>query len=176
MIFGLAVVVGLIVGRLAGGSLDALSSTRLRLAPLAVLGLLVQLVLFTDPVARVVGDAGPIIYTASTAAVFVAVLANLRLIGLPIVALGGALNLAAIVANGGFMPADPGALVAAGMSPAEAYSNSAVVADPALRPLTDVYAIPASLPLANVFSAGDVLIAVGVGVAVAGAMRGPRSA
>lgn len=176
MIFGLAVVVGLIVGRFAGGSVDAVSSTRLRLAPLAILGLLIQLVLFTEPVARVVGDAGPVVYTASTGAVFVAVLANLRLSGLPIVALGAFLNLAAIVANGGFMPADPAALVVAGMSPAEAYSNSAVVADPLLRPLTDVYAIPASVPLANVFSVGDVLIGIGVAVAIAAAMRGRRSA
>ena len=33
---------------------------------------------------------------------------------------------------------------------------------PALQPLTDIFAVPAWVPLANVFSVGDVLIAVGV--------------
>ena len=58
------------------------------------------------------------------------------------------------------MPADPGALDIAGLPPGD-HANSVVLADPALRPLTDIFAIPAWLPMANVFSVGDVLIAVG---------------
>jgi hypothetical protein len=43
--------------------------------------------------------------------------------------------------------------------------------EPALRPLTDVFAIPSAVPLANVFSIGDVLIGLGLATAIALAMR-----
>ena len=61
-----------------------------------------------------VGDAGPAIYVASTAAVFVAVLRNIRVPGVAVIAVGAGCNLAAIVANGGWMPADPAALASIG--------------------------------------------------------------
>ena len=64
-----------------------------------------QIVLFSGPVSERIGDAGPPIYVASTALVLVAVLGNLRIPGMALVALGAACNLAAIVANGGYMPA-----------------------------------------------------------------------
>ena len=101
-------------------------------------------------------------------------LRNMAVPGLPIVALGALSNFLAIVANGGYMPASAGALAALGKSPAAGYSNSAVVADPALAPLTDVFALPARLPFANVFSIGDVLIGVGVAAAIVVAMRAWR--
>jgi hypothetical protein len=48
--------------------------------------------------------------------------------------------------------------------------------DPALRPLTDIFALPAWLPFANVFSIGDVLIGLGVVVVIALGMRtAPRA-
>lgn len=46
--------------------------------------------------------------------------------------------------------------------------------NPVLRPLTDIFAIPAGLPLANVFSIGDVLIGIGIAAVLALAMRRPR--
>ncbi len=113
-------------------------------------------------------------YVASTAVVLVALLRNVAQPGLPIVALGAVSNFLAIVANGGYMPASAGALAALGKVHGNEFSNSAVVADPALAPLTDVFAMPAGLPFANVFSIGDVLIAIGIGVAIAVAMRAWR--
>ena len=87
---------------------------------------------------------------------------NLWIPGVPLVALGGGLNLAAITANGGVMPADPDAVRRAGLPLEHAdYINSAIVAHPRLAPLGDVFAVPAAFPLHNVFSIGDVLIAVG---------------
>ena len=56
------------------------------------------------------------------------------------------------------------------------YSNSVVATAPALRPLTDLYALPAAFPLANVFSVGDVLIGIGVAATIAFAMRARRPA
>lgn len=167
----LAIPVGIVLGWLSGGRIDGLARLQFHWAALAVAGLLVQVVIFTQAGARLVGAAGPPLYVASTAAVFLAVARNLRLTGLPIVALGALSNLAAIAANGGFMPADAGALAAAGFDGPGVGTNSTVLADPALRPLTDIYAIPAWIPLANVFSVGDVLIGVGVAIAIATAMR-----
>ena len=61
------------------------------------------------------------------------------------------------------MPADPAALTALGAAHPTAYSNSTIVPDPVLAPLTDIFALPTWVPFSNVFSIGDVLIGVGVG-------------
>jgi hypothetical protein len=169
-----AIPVGILAGLLVGGRLDNLSAFRFRWGALAVAGLLVQVALFTEAGHAAAGGLAPSIYTLSTLAVFVAVLRNIRLPGMALVALGAISNLAAIAANGGAMPADPTALAAAGL-PAEDHLNSIVLAEPALRPLTDIFALPAWLPFANVFSVGDVLIAVGIVIAIAAAMRRPAS-
>jgi hypothetical protein len=166
-----AIPVGILVGLLSGGRLERLGDLRVRWAWLAVAGLVAQVILFAEPVASAVGDVGPVVYVASTAAVLVAVLRNWRITGMPIVALGAASNLLAIAANGGVMPASPEAAAAIGMSLGDDFSNSVIMADPALRPLTDIFALPVWLPLANVFSIGDVLIGVGLVVVIAAGMR-----
>jgi hypothetical protein len=166
-----AIPVGIVAGLLAGGRLDGLSALHFRWAPLAIAGLLVQLVLFALPTGEALTAIGPAVYVGSTAAVLVALLVNVRLPGLALVAAGAASNLLAIVANGGAMPVRAETLAAAGLDPHEGFSNSVVTADPMLEPLTDVFAIPAGVPLANVFSIGDLLIAVGIAVAIAVAMR-----
>jgi hypothetical protein len=166
--------VGLIAGAVAGGRLEGLARIQFRWAPLALAALLVQVVQFDPAGGQVIGALGPAVYVASTLLVLVVVLRNIRVTGLPIVAAGAASNLAAIVANGGYMPADPGAIALAGLKPTQGPTNSVVLADPALRPLTDIFAIPAGVPFSNVFSVGDVLVGVGVAVAIAAAMRAAR--
>ncbi len=168
-----AIPAGIIAGFLAGGHLDGLIALRFRWAWLAIGGLLVQVVLFTELGDRLAGDLGPAIYVGSTLAVLLALLRNVRLPGMALAAAGSVANLAAIVANGGAMPADLGALRLAGFDGPGDHTNSVVLAQPALRPLTDIFAVPAGIPLANVFSVGDVLIAVGVAWAIAAAMRRP---
>ena len=169
-----AIPAGILVGMAIGGRLERLSTFRFRWGALAVLGLLVQVVLFTDAGHAAAGALGPWVYVASTLAVFAAVVRNIRLPGIPLVALGSISNLAAIIANGGAMPADPAALAAAGLPPDD-HLNSVVLAEPALRPLTDIFAIPAGLPFANVFSVGDVLIFDGIFWTVAATMRRPAA-
>jgi hypothetical protein len=83
-----------------------------------------------------------------------------------IVALGTALNLAAIMANGGVMPASAHALHVAGIRPAPDFANSAAVAHPRLLALGDILAVPKPWPLHNAYSIGDVCIAVGVLIVV----------
>ncbi len=169
-----AIVIGLVIGKLAGGSIGALGEMRIRWSGLILGGLVFQVVLFSGPVADRVGDLGPILYVVSTAVVLGAVLRNWEITGLPIVVVGALSNAAAIVANGGFMPASPGALAALGRSFPATYSNSSIVPHPALEPLTDIFAVPPPLPFANVFSIGDVQIAVGVAVVIALGMRRRR--
>jgi hypothetical protein len=167
-----AMPIGLAAGLLAGGRLGRLGQLELRWAPLAVLGLAVQAVVFFGPVADRVGAMGVPLYVSSTVLVLVAVLRNMALPGMALVAVGAAANLAAIVANGGYMPASAAALAALGKDIGSGYSNSAILPDPALAPLTDLFTMPGWLPFANVFSVGDVLIFMGVALALAAALHG----
>jgi len=171
-----AVVIGLIVGLVLRGKLAGLASLEFRWAPLAIAGFAVQIALFSGPIGDRVGVLGPAIYVASTGLVLLVVLRNVRISGLAVVAVGAASNLAAIVVNGGYMPASPSAAVAAGRSVASTYSNSAIVESAALAPLTDIFALPRWLPLSNVFSIGDVFIGLGIVVAIVVAMRSGRRA
>lgn len=167
-----AIPLGLVAGFLTGGRLDRLSSVPFHWAWLAMAGLLVQVVLFSGAVEGLLGGGvGSAIYVASTAAVLVAVVRNVRLAGMPLVIAGAASNLLAIVTNGGVMPTTVEALRAAGLDPTDGFSNSAIVADPAVAPLTDIFALPPWVPFANVFSVGDVLIALGVALVIAVGMR-----
>ena len=167
-----AIPIGLALGFALGGKPAGLARLEFRWPWLLMAGLFVQVVLFTDFVAARIGDAGPAIYVASTAAVFAGVLRNVRIPGMALVALGAASNLVAIVANGGYMPAGAGAMAALGKTDPTIYSNSTVVARPALEPLTDVFALPAWIPFANIFSVGDLVIGLGVVVVIAASMRG----
>ena len=176
MIILVAIPIGILVGLLVRGNVGNLSGFRFGWAWVAVAGLLIQVALFTQAGDAIAGSAGPAIYVASTAAVFLAVLRNVRLPGMAVVALGSISNLAAIVANGGFMPADAGALTAAGFVDAGSHTNSVVLEHPALQPLTDIFAIPAGIPFANVYSVGDVLIGVGIVILIATLMRRPLAA
>jgi hypothetical protein len=79
-----------------------------------------------------------------------------------VIAVGGGLNLVAVAANGGVMPESSWATTVAGLVHRGAgFENSSVVDHPRFAFLGDVLAIPKSLPLANVFSVGDVLLLVG---------------
>ncbi len=165
-----AIVVGIVAGYLVGGRFERLASMPFRFAPVVIGALAVQLLIF-GPLDQLVGDAGPPLYLGSTVAALLAVAANLRIPGLVLVVAGTASNLTAIVANGGIMPADAGAIAIAGLDHRPGFSNSAVLESPALRPLTDIFAIPEAVPFANVFSIGDLLIGVGIAIAIAWGMR-----
>ncbi len=176
-----AVLAGLLIGLVTRGSATRLGDLRFAWAPLIVAGMMIQLLLFSTPLGDALGPWAVIAYGASNIAVLIAVGRNLAIPGLWVVLVGGASNLLAISVNGGYMPANPAALAALGRVPNEEFSNSSVVANAVLWPLTDLFAMPAWLPMANIFSVGDVLIGVGAAIAVVAAMHGrgplaPRSA
>jgi hypothetical protein len=167
-----AIPVGVVVGLILGGRLERLSRIRFQWAPLALVGLVIQVLLFSTTVAdSLTGGVGEAIYVASTGMVLIAVWRNLAIPGLAVVAAGAISNLVAVVANGGVMPTTTEALATAGLGAEAGFSNSAVLDDPALSPLTDIFAIPAGLPLANVFSIGDVLIGLGIVLTIVLGMR-----
>jgi hypothetical protein len=172
-----SIVAGLLVGRLLGGRVGNLEHVRFAWWPLALAGLAVQLVLFAEPVAQRVGAEGPVIYVASTLVVLVALLRNLSLPGLAIVALGALLNLVPVVANGGAMPSSPEAWLALnGVAelPVSHFSNSVLIGPGTHFPyLGDIFVWPRPLPLANAFSIGDAVIALGAIVFLTLAMRPP---
>jgi Family of unknown function (DUF5317) len=113
-----------------------------------------------SPVGRLVGSARPAWLPTPSWAAGSSPTATCP--GLLLVGSGGTLNAIAIVANGLVMPASPSALARAGLpATLDRFTNSVAVADPALAALGDVWAIPSGLPLAGVFSAGDVVIALG---------------
>jgi hypothetical protein len=166
-----AIPIGLIAGLLVGGRIDNLATIRFRLAPLAVIALAIQLVLFSSLADGLATEVVRVTYVLSTALVVLVVLANVRLAGVSLIVAGALCNLAAVAANGGLMPASPGALASLGFG-VGGHTSSILVDHPALEILTDQFALPAWLPLANVFSVGDVVIGIGVAVAIAAAMRG----
>ena len=169
-----AIPIGIVAGVVLGGRVDRLANLQFRWPWLALGGLLVQAALFTEAGFAAAGSLAPAIYVISTAAVLVAVVRNWAMPGMVVVALGALANLAAILANGGSMPADPAALATAGLA-AGGHTNSVVLDHPALQPLTDIFAVPAWVPFANVFSVGDVLIALGIGIAIVATMRAARA-
>lgn len=170
-----ALPIGILAGLVARGSFAGLAHLSFRWGWVIMAGLLVQVVLFEGPVAAAVGDVGAILYVGSTAMVLAAIVANARTPGVPLVALGAALNLLVIVANGGYMPASAEAYAAAGIVPPDGYSNTKVIAEPVLAPLSDFIVLPPWLPLANVISLGDLVIAAGTAATIALAMRSRAS-
>jgi hypothetical protein len=172
-----SIAAGLVVGRVLGGRVRNLEHVHFVWWQLALAGLLVQLVLFADPVQERVGAEGPVIYVLSTLAVLVALLRNLRQPGLAVIAVGALLNLIPILANGGYMPSSPEVwqeLTGSPTLPVEHYSNVVLIGPSTAFPfLGDIFAFPRPLPLATAFSLGDAVIAVGAVIFLVRAMRQP---
>jgi hypothetical protein len=167
-----AVLAGLVIGLVSGGSVARLGELHFTWAPLIVVGTLVQVLLFSTTVGDALGAAAPAVYVASNVAVLIAVWKNRAIPGLLVVLVGGAANLLVIVANGGYMPVSHDALVAIGRAARDGYVNARSVDGAVLGPLTDQFAMPAWLPMANIFSVGDVLIGVGAAIVIVAAMHG----
>jgi hypothetical protein len=150
---------------LAGGHLSAFTKKTIRWTP-AIFGALGLQVLITSAFPDGTPALHRLLHLASYCLAGAFIWANRSLPGMLIVGLGGLCNLVAITANLGVMPASRHAERLAGIATDSGYANSAAVAHPRLLFLGDVFAIPKSWPLHNVFSIGDVIIAVGVGIVV----------
>jgi Family of unknown function (DUF5317) len=169
-----ALIAGLGAGLLAGGRLRNLERLRIVGPWLVVVALLLQMAAFSPLGARLGHPADIVLHFASYGLLAWFVGLNRHSLGVLIAGLGLGLNLAAIAANGGFMPASRAALMTAGVLYAgESHHNSGLIgAGTHLSFLGDVFSVPSWVPAANVFSIGDVLIAVGVALLLAVTMRG----
>ena len=149
----------------------AFTWTRLRrLAELSIqhvwlvwLALVTQILLFGSLGHRIPATASATIHLGTYALAGAWLWINRRLPGGRLIALGTALNLTAIAANDGAMPANMTAWRRSGLPEIapEVFTNSRALSSPRLAFLGDVFYVPASWPLSNVFSIGDVLIVVG---------------
>jgi len=183
MVLALPLVIGVVAALPFGGRVRNLGAARFHWLRLAYVALAFQVAAFPGgslpwrtPDAAAVG-----LWIASDLLLAAVVLRNVRSPGVALIAAGLASNLLAVVANGGHMPALPQALADAGLHYTRSM-NSELMAHPALPWLVDRWAAPDWIPLANIFSVGDVAIAVGgfvVGLCLTGARvpgRRPRPA
>jgi hypothetical protein len=163
MIIPVAAVLAVLAPMLLGGSPARMAGLRLRYAGWVAAALAVQVLIL-----ELLSGPESVLQAAHVATYVVAVgflLANARVPGLWLVGLGTLSNGVTITINGGTLPARAGALEAAGIDVTQpGFVNSGVVSNAHLPWLGDVFAIPAPLPLANVFSVGDVLIIAGIAV------------
>jgi hypothetical protein len=174
MLLGLAFLVCLITVPLARGRLTRLADVELRRVWLAPLGIAIQIMII-EVVPAGTAHVHEAIHMVSYVILGAFCWSNRRIPGMPLVLLGGALNFIAIAANGGVMPADPE--LARHFAGSQEFVNSGAMADPNLLFLGDIFSTPASWPLYNVFSVGDIVIVLGVLLAlhgVSGSRLAPR--
>jgi hypothetical protein len=180
MVLVLSIVLALIIGWATGGSIMNVTRVHFRWLPVVVVAALIQVLIFTPILGReeLIHRAGPYIYIGTVLATLTVILLNRHIPGMKIVAIGAALNALVIIANGGFMPSPASELHNAGkltkvesteQTPGSDYvlSNSVIADDDTrLRFLGDVMSIPRGIPMANVISIGDIVLALGIAVTV----------
>jgi hypothetical protein len=101
------------------------------------------------------------LHLVSYALVVAFLVANRRLAGMRLVALGTGLNVLAITVNGGVMPANAAAVRISGIDTSGGFDNSAAIAHAHLAFLGDVIPVPGPWPIGNVLSVGDLVIFAG---------------
>lgn len=163
----LSLAIATTLGVLLGGRLSRLSEMKLRWGPLALLGLMLQLVNPPGrwPLAMLL--ASFVLLTAFT-------IVNIRIAGFAVILAGVALNFAVIAMNGG-MPVARDAVIASGqagtltpLTEHRGVKHHLAGPDDRLLFLGDVIAIPA--PLSQVISIGDIFTYGGVTVVIAASM------
>jgi hypothetical protein len=162
MALALPLLGGLALAPLLGGRWGRVADLRPRLLWVFYAAIALQLIAFPFAALpwRTSDRAGIVLWLCSYALFMLGAGGNLRLPGVPLIGAGMLLNLSAILANGGHMPALPAALRAAGLHFTHS-RNSTALPSPNLYWLVDRWAAPSWVPWANVFSIGDVLIAAG---------------
>jgi len=155
----------LVIALARGGRLDRLVNLPVRWLWLFFIPLLLQLVIFT-PLVKLIGNGEtwvPLVHIASLLLAALALALNRHLPGVSWIAAGLTLNLIVIALNGGLMPVSAAARQFAGQAPLHGSANNVILMTPdtVLWFLGDILPLPAWLPLANVYSIGDVLVTLG---------------
>ncbi len=185
--FLVAVVVSVAIALLRGGRPDRLASFPFRHVWLVFAAFGVQLVMHLPFFTRMslVQEIAPYLYSSAYYLLLVCFALNWRAPGVVWLAGGCLANLAVIMANGGRMPVDGEALVAMGcqawrdlFASGASLTNSLVGPGTRLPWLADVLIGSPPFSKPTLFSAGDILLAIGVFILVQRTMvaAGPRPA
>jgi hypothetical protein len=184
MILLAATLLAFIVGLLSGGKLGRLAHLPLRLPWLVLLAIAIQFYVIWTPPAMAPPllsiPTGLLILSYLMLLIFVWI--NRRIAGMWAVGLGLLLNLTVMLANGGYMPITPEAVIAVGhqhevrsMEAGARLTGAKDVLLPRdqtkLWPLSDVFVVARPFPIPSVFSAGDVAVALGVFILVLTALH-----
>jgi len=167
-----AIVASIVIALIRGGKLIGLAQIDFRHGWLAMLALAAQIATMVMPIdaGGTVGALRTGLVVGSYVLLVLVIGLNYRVAGLSIVGLGMALNLVAMLANGGYMPVTPQALQRAGLeylAPAAETGSLVEASKDILLPremthlwiLSDVLVIPP--PVGIVLSIGDLLLALG---------------
>jgi hypothetical protein len=179
-IYTLGIIVGLGIGWMRRGSLVALGRTPFRLAWLLLISFAAN-----SYIVRMDLDlpwwVGPL-HLGAYALALAVLLVNRRLPGVPLLALGLAMNVLVIALNGGMMPQapqtlqvmHPGKTFAIGQHPPKTKTIVLPREQTRLWWLSDVLVTPSWSPLRTVASVGDVVIVLGLAWTVQGLMQPGR--
>ncbi|MBS1250978.1 MAG: hypothetical protein MAG451_00007 [Anaerolineales bacterium] len=176
MILLVGIAVAIFVALLRGGDLENLGHVRIRWAWIAFVALAIQVGL-VRLLPNWVG-AARLFFPLTHAAILAVAWVNRDLQGMRLLAVGVALNLIVILANGGYMPVTPEALVGAGVvesvesvtfgRPVKASKSVVLPGDKiTLGWLSDIITLR---PVRKVISVGDVFVTAGVFIFVQGMM------
>lgn len=163
MIVVVATLVGMTLATVCGGRFRRFANLEMRCLWMIWLTIVVQTLLFELPPTLVSDSVYAKVHVATYVAAFLFLWLNRHIPGSAIIGVGAGANAIAIIANDGVMPASPSAWRTAGFQAAAEgeFENSDITPDANLALLGDIFAIPASWPLSNVFSVGDIVIVLG---------------
>lgn len=177
----LAIALGVLIGILRGGNLRNFSNLRLRGLWWALVAFALQLALLLTPLGPLLGPAVAPLHTLTYALLLIPIVLNFHVPGMRLIAVGLALNVVAIVANGGFMPISADALRSMRAEgelvvlEERGWSRKSVLATESSRLLflSDWVPVPV---VRRLVSPGDLVVALGGLVLVMGVMGSRQSA
>lgn len=172
--------IALLVGWITGGKFTRLADARIKLGWMIFLPVALYLVCWLPPLVKLHWFAGAMNLIERLALITVGI-ANWRLPGVKLIVLGLVMNAVAIAANGGFMPANAGAIAAAF---GDEYLKSAMTATHVRSAIMDTSTelgflcdiIAAKRPLVYVpavYSVGDLVMSTGIFITIIALMRTP---
>jgi len=176
-----AVIIGIIIGYAAKGRLRNIALRPLKWKYVPISALIIQLVIFSELpfVKNLPNDIITGLHFVSYVMLFIFMARNIKNFGVAIIGTGIFLNFLVISLNGGYMPTVPENLEKTSVgasahliSQGEAVNNSIMMSEDTLLPwLGDIFVMPSWMPFSNVFSIGDIIIAIGICVFIVANMQ-----
>ena len=189
MILLFPIVIGVGIGWIRRGSLNRLADLPIRFAWVSVPVVLIQaaFVAFVPAGSSAAGWGRPLLLAGTCTVMLAFLFLNFRIPGTRLLFVGALLNVLVMLANGGYMPVTPEALVRSGHEGEVIARDGSLFVrgskdivleaeDTRLGFLSDVIGIPEEWPFSATFSIGDVFIGFGAGALIASGMMGRRGA